>query len=1556
MSSIQHPHIIHIYEVFENKDKIVLVMQYASGGELYDFLSEKKVLSDSEARRIFRQVATAVYYCHKSKICHRDLKLENVLLDEKGNAKIADFGLSNVFDERHLLNTFCGSPLYASPEIVKGTPYYGSEVDCWSMGVLLYTLVYGAMPFDGSNFKRLVRQISEGDYYEPKKKSEASELIRRLLTVDPTKRATIIDICTDSWVNYGHELSLLQVSEDMANLTPVRIDLLLALAPVSPPPPESGKMEDHPLAVPGVKDEITEEPLQSEDQVAEADGEETNEEDDGETVTNSFAYIDAGAEDQLCNSSADFQNASQLFQSEATDDDFLPSAVAAAMEDGSGKRPAERSFDGSLVRISSLAHQSKKPRKSDSVAQAVPKLTENRNKDSLFVESTANNASEVTSLSLKNENFIEKEDKHENGEKKITDKKHSITNDQRNTLAEKEINEKWSKVSDEESNIKKYSSLKDSSKQDEEKAEKKNFKLSNEKEDKETFSKTELTQQENVKKNSEAVCQDEPVIKSDSKVIARKPGKIAIPKTFETSVASPSSQFADVSRLPPVKKVLQNKLSLGEQKNEGDYPNENVNNHELEKSSSSLQVEAKIEHLQPKLNEKEMIETVNDHKTTQDIKKEKNISTQTIHQRAEEFEKHDETEYLKEETSKSTNLDTNDTKQMTAQGIINNNKTNAKLGEELLSQQKAIDSVNEQPPMKNAEFCQGQSFFNTSKLYSRQEPQNSTQSKAEVELGSKGLFRKSQISKDATEDTYLVNSPSDESESVWGTLLSPNAKKEGLVGVAQKHPKNGQLSSSFKDEVSWRKEVEATLKGLSPDNSENDQSTLSQNVEQSTVRRNSGGPLPITRSYRKFTFNKDGSCVTETGKVYTTPAADGSWTKVEKKTRITKKSSQNDDDFDKIEHLQFRETSDIQRSDSESSSGSNDIFDDIFDTWTGDSMVFNFMKNTFSKIARDPFFHKERRRDPFRQMRKEREQRVNELFGSELRSGNSTDRDSSDLEDDFDVHFDDSHPVMYGSQGLWQLLQSGNRNMSSRFRSLGSSCLTPSIHSLGRSSQGLRGRDQFHLNGHLGREFSSMTRSLSRERNQSPRETVLRFVLDPMKRQSSVIASEPSSPRLKPESWKFKDGYSSTAENTAHRDSGVESCDGYESEFSARTSKPSSRFQDDFTVGKASLYGTIRPRTYQQYIKSFTKDLPKSNSSSNPTSPNSGQVVSQETGCESSQTEEMPESQRKRVEQWLHMSDSFNVENPGNEVSENSNRYTRSQSKDSSASDSAVVYGTIRPRGFIRYNRSKSDKAVDPIELVSETGLQEDRRSFSIQSLDRKGLGTHSQRAVRSTFKTVSEIQVNNEQESGNQHCKVQASSHSSSLGNNVKSSVKNPQHTSSGQMHFVRSLSGTLHQKGGQKISATIPSTGQGRPMFHMRFSFNRNNPEGQVLVTSHQEEYQEPLGSIWQQQNIGEQRGVNQKFSDPFSTPSSSVRNIITQSQASRGENTQHITVELEDNRTARSSERWTKTSSRNIGGMFSDGSRDTDSNQTLGSSSPSEVQRVQLSLWMPSSEENH
>uniref|UniRef100_A0A3Q0SPG9 non-specific serine/threonine protein kinase n=1 Tax=Amphilophus citrinellus TaxID=61819 RepID=A0A3Q0SPG9_AMPCI len=226
MSSLCHPHIITIYEVFENKDKIVIVMEYASRGDLYDYICDKKSITEQEARHFFRQIVSAVHYCHQNGIVHRDLKLENILLDGSGNVKIADFGLSNLYHGDEYLQTFCGSPLYASPEIVNGRPYHGPEVDTWSLGVLLYTLVHGTMPFDGNNHKTLVQQISTGNYRKPNKPSDACGLIRWMLMVNPERRATIEEIAGHWWLNWGYLQPLLcerkssQVEQNPAPVSP----------------------------------------------------------------------------------------------------------------------------------------------------------------------------------------------------------------------------------------------------------------------------------------------------------------------------------------------------------------------------------------------------------------------------------------------------------------------------------------------------------------------------------------------------------------------------------------------------------------------------------------------------------------------------------------------------------------------------------------------------------------------------------------------------------------------------------------------------------------------------------------------------------------------------------------------------------------------------------------------------------------------------------------------------------------------------------------------------------------------------------------------------------------------------------------------------------------------------------------------------------------------------------------------------------------------------------------------------------------------------------------
>ncbi|KAK9956133.1 hypothetical protein ABG768_013886 [Culter alburnus] len=196
----RHPHIIKLYQVISTPTDFFMVMEYVSGGELFDYICKHGRVEDTEARRLFQQIISAVDYCHRHMVVHRDLKPENVLLDGNMNAKIADFGLSNMMSDGEFLRTSCGSPNYAAPEVISGRLYAGPEVDIWSCGVILYALLCGTLPFDDEHVPTLFKKIRGGVFYIPEylNRSVAS-LLMLMLQVDPLKRATIKDIREDEW-------------------------------------------------------------------------------------------------------------------------------------------------------------------------------------------------------------------------------------------------------------------------------------------------------------------------------------------------------------------------------------------------------------------------------------------------------------------------------------------------------------------------------------------------------------------------------------------------------------------------------------------------------------------------------------------------------------------------------------------------------------------------------------------------------------------------------------------------------------------------------------------------------------------------------------------------------------------------------------------------------------------------------------------------------------------------------------------------------------------------------------------------------------------------------------------------------------------------------------------------------------------------------------------------------------------------------------------------------------------------------------------------------------
>lgn len=195
MKLISHENIMGLYDVWENKGELYLVLEYVEGGELFDYLIKKGKLDEKEAVHYFRQIISGVSYCHQFNICHRDLKPENLLLDKNLNIKIADFGMAALEINHKLLETSCGSPHYASPEIVAGKTYHGSPSDVWSCGIILFALLTGHLPFDDENIRKLLMKVQSGRFVTPSfLSSEAKDLIWKMLKVNPNDRIKVFDI------------------------------------------------------------------------------------------------------------------------------------------------------------------------------------------------------------------------------------------------------------------------------------------------------------------------------------------------------------------------------------------------------------------------------------------------------------------------------------------------------------------------------------------------------------------------------------------------------------------------------------------------------------------------------------------------------------------------------------------------------------------------------------------------------------------------------------------------------------------------------------------------------------------------------------------------------------------------------------------------------------------------------------------------------------------------------------------------------------------------------------------------------------------------------------------------------------------------------------------------------------------------------------------------------------------------------------------------------------------------------------------------------------------
>ncbi|THU90605.1 Pkinase-domain-containing protein [Dendrothele bispora CBS 962.96] len=201
---LHHPYICGMREMIVHQHHYYMVFEYVDGGQMLDYIISHGRLRERTARKFARQIGSALDYCHRNNVVHRDLKIENILISQTGNIKIIDFGLSNLYDPLAHLATFCGSLYFAAPELLNAKVYTGPEVDVWSFGVVLYVLVCGKVPFDDQSMPALHAKIKRGLVEYPVWLSpECKHLLSRMLVTNPAARATLTEVLAHPWMVRG---------------------------------------------------------------------------------------------------------------------------------------------------------------------------------------------------------------------------------------------------------------------------------------------------------------------------------------------------------------------------------------------------------------------------------------------------------------------------------------------------------------------------------------------------------------------------------------------------------------------------------------------------------------------------------------------------------------------------------------------------------------------------------------------------------------------------------------------------------------------------------------------------------------------------------------------------------------------------------------------------------------------------------------------------------------------------------------------------------------------------------------------------------------------------------------------------------------------------------------------------------------------------------------------------------------------------------------------------------------------------------------------------------